>query len=121
MTGEDTYTGPRIDSQTGFTKQILSNPKTNPTAILEIFTKTIDAMVDNPKFDTDAKEQLRQDLKDRVLQLGYLLAPSSSLKKNMLHRDNVLGASTDMKRVFSDFVIRSSYQRSRLRHGADFL
>ena len=118
--GETTYTGPFIDSQTQFTKQILSDPRKNPSAVLEIFTKTIDDMVDNPKFETNTKEQLRTELKDRVMQLGYMLAPSSSLKKNMLHRDSVIGASTDMKRVFSDFVIRSSYQRSRLRHGADY-
>ena len=115
-----------MDAGTSFIKEILGDPKKNPSLLLQTLEGAIDGILDNPKFKEGTMagealtDQLRKDLKERILELQYLIAPVGSLKRNMLHREKILGASTDITRVFSDFVLRVAYQRSRLRHSPDY-
>ena len=115
-----------MDTGTNFIKQILGDPKKNPSLLLQTLESAIDGILDNPKFKEGTMagealtDQLRKDLKERILELQHLIAPVGSLKRNMLHREKILGASTDITRVFSDFVLRVAYQRSRLRHSPDY-
>ena len=104
-----------------FIKQVLGKANMNPSLLMKTFEETINAAIDNPKFNaTEDKEKLRESLLDKVRQLGYLLAPEGSLKKHYLHRDNITGASNDMLQTFTSFANQIAFQLPRLKHSPDY-
>ena len=129
----DIYREEEVLTGNQFLLEVLNDPNKNPSAIIEQFKDLVDSMLNNPKYQNMQKmtqgavgdpetsvspkfEELGKALKDRIDQLGYLIAPSGSLKKSFLHRGNIIGSETDLIRVFSDYAMRVSYQRSRFKY-----
>jgi len=65
---------------------------------------------------------LKDQLKDSLNQLIYILLPQQSVRKMFVHRKkNVQGASADMLRVFATTAVHSAYQQSRFMYSEKFL
>ena len=82
--------------------------------------KKVEEIVDGIEFDAKDPAKAKEDLKDAVKQLTYLLLPQNNIRKAFIHRKGIQGASTDIARIFSSSVVNIAYQRARVKHGGDF-
>lgn len=64
---------------------------------------------------------LKDQLKDSLNQLIYILLPQQSVRKMFINRKAIQGASTDMLRVFATTAVHSAYQQSRFMYSEKFL
>jgi hypothetical protein len=85
----------------------------------EALFQKIDSLVD--KLDVKGKDpvEVKEDLKDSIKQLHYILLPAASMRKMFLSRKNIPGASTDIVRVFSSSLVNMAYQRARTKYAGD--
>lgn len=82
--------------------------------------KDVQDLIDNVTA-TDTAD-LKDQLKDSLNQLIYILLPQQSVRKMFVHRKkNVQGASADMLRVFATTAVHSAYQQSRFMYSEKFL
>lgn len=69
--------------------------------------------------DSQSKDTLtKENLKDAVYQLFLETAPEQSFRKHWMHRKEITGFTTDMKRHFINTGISLASQLSRLKYGA---
>jgi hypothetical protein len=64
---------------------------------------------------------LKDQLKDSLNQLTYILLPQQSVRKMFINRKAIQGASADMLRVFATTSVHSAYQQSRFKYSEKFL
>jgi hypothetical protein len=64
---------------------------------------------------------LKDQLKDSLNQLIYILLPQQSVRKMFINRKAIQGASADMLRVFATTAVHSAYQQSRFMYSEKFL
>jgi hypothetical protein len=70
--------------------------------------------------DSQSKNTLTKDgLKDAVYQLFLETAPEQSFRKHWMHRKEIAGFTTDMKRHFINTGIALASQLSRLKYGVE--
>lgn len=81
--------------------------------------KDVQDLVDNITA-TDAAD-LKDQLKDSLNQLIYILLPQQSVRKMFINRKAIQGASADMLRVFATTAVHSAYQQSRFMYSEKFL
>jgi hypothetical protein len=70
------------------------------------------------KFERDTT---KQELKDSLNQMLYILLPQQSMRKMFINRKAIQGASSDMLRVFATSAVHSAYQQSRFKFAEAFL
>jgi len=81
--------------------------------------KDVEELVDNISA-TDVAD-LKDQLKDSLNQLIYILLPQQSVRKMFINRKSIQGASADMLRVFATTAVHSAYQQSRFMYSEKFL
>lgn len=81
--------------------------------------KDVQDLIDNVTA-TDAAD-LKDQLKDSLNQLIYILLPQQSVRKMFINRKAIQGASADMLRVFATTSVHSAYQQSRFMYSEKFL
>lgn len=81
--------------------------------------KDVQDLVDNITA-TDTAD-LKDQLKDSLNQLIYILLPQQSMRKMFINRKAIQGASADMLRVFATTAVHSAYQQSRFMYSEKFL
>jgi hypothetical protein len=81
--------------------------------------KDVQDLVDNITA-TDTAD-LKDQLKDSLNQLIYILLPQQSVRKMFINRKAIQGASADMLRVFATTAVHSAYQQSRFMYSEKFL
>lgn len=81
--------------------------------------KDVEELVDNISA-TDVAD-LKNQLKDSLNQLIYILLPQQSVRKMFINRKSIQGASADMLRVFATTAVHSAYQQSRFMYSEKFL
>jgi len=64
--------------------------------------------------------KLQSDIEDAVTQLTFMTLPENNIRKAFLQRRNIVGAGTDVARIFSGQAISFAYQRSRLKYTDSF-
>ncbi len=64
--------------------------------------------------------KLQNDIEDAVTQLVFMTLPENNIRKAFLERRNIVGAGTDIARIFSGQAISFAYQRSRLKYTDSF-
>jgi hypothetical protein len=79
-------------------------------------TPTVDEV--EKRFEQD---KIKQELKDSLNQMLYILLPQQSMRKMFINRKAVQGASSDMLRVFATSAVHSAYQQSRFKYAESFL
>lgn len=84
-----------------------------------LFTK-IDSIIDGATTDGKNASRLKDELKDSVRQLNYLMLPTTNMRKMFVHRKGIPGASTDITRVFSSSAVNIAYQRARTKYADPF-
>ena len=67
------------------------------------------------------KAEVKDELKDSINQLIYILLPQQSMRKMFINRKAIQGASGDMLRVFATHSVHSAYQRSRFKYAQEFM
>jgi hypothetical protein len=67
------------------------------------------------------QEKIKQELKDSLNQMLYILLPQQSMRKMFINRKAIQGASSDMLRVFATSAVHSAYQQSRFKYAESFL
>ena len=65
----------------------------------------------------DVQKELRNDIN----QLLYTLMPEQSMRKQMITRKSVQGASEDMLRVFASSATRIAYQQARAKYSPQYI
>ena len=80
--------------------------------------KEVQELIDNVSATNvaDAKDQM----KDAVDQLIYVLLPQQSVRKMFINRQAIQGASEDMLRVFATTSVHGAYQLSRFKYAEQF-
>lgn len=81
--------------------------------------KDVEELVNNISA-TDVAD-LKDQLKDSLNQLIYILLPQQSVRKMFINRKAIQGASADMLRVFATTAVHSAYQQSRFMYSEKFL
>lgn len=81
--------------------------------------KDVQDLIDNISA-TDVAD-LKDQLKDSLNQLIYILLPQQSVRKMFINRKSIQGASADMLRVFATTAVHSAYQQSRFMYSEKFL
>ena len=81
--------------------------------------KDVQDLIDNITA-TDTAD-LKNQLKDSLNQLTYILLPQQSVRKMFINRKAIQGASADMLRVFATTSVHSAYQQSRFKYSEKFL
>jgi hypothetical protein len=81
--------------------------------------KDVQDLIDNITA-TDTAD-LKEQLKDSLNQLIYILLPQQSVRKMFINRKSIQGASADMLRVFATTAVHSAYQQSRFMYSEKFL
>lgn len=81
--------------------------------------KDVQDLVDNITATDTAG--LKDQLKDSLNQLIYILLPQQSVRKMFINRKAIQGASADMLRVFATTAVHSAYQQSRFMYSEKFL
>jgi hypothetical protein len=89
--------------------------KNSTDAVFSRVNKIIDAATSNTVGD------LKEELRDSINQLVYILLPQQSMKKMFINRKAVQGASEDMLRVFATSAVHTAYQQSRFNYAEDFM
>jgi hypothetical protein len=64
---------------------------------------------------------VQKELRDDINQLLYTLMPEQSMRKQMITRKQVQGASEDMLRVFASSATRIAYQQARAKYSPQYL
>lgn len=109
-------------------QQKLINTIEKDTGVSELYNRNIDTtkalkdvqdLVDNITA-TDTAD-LKDQLKDSLNQLIYILLPQQSIRKMFINRKGIQGASADMLRVFATTAVHSAYQQSRFMYAEKFL
>ena len=93
--------------------------------------KTVNEIVDSLSDDlTNLQDQeerentikeVQDTLREQINQLIYTLMPEQSLRRQMLKREGIQGASSDMLRVFANSATRIAYQQARAKYAAEFI
>ena len=87
----------------------------------ELIDKSTNDIIASTDLNVKADEinSLRDALKDGLDQYYMELAPSQSIRKMFIHRQNISGPSADMLRAFAVSRQRVAYQRARFEHMPD--
>lgn len=87
----------------------------------ELIDKSTNDVIASTDLNVKADEinSLRDALKDGLDQYYMELAPSQSIRKMFIHRQNISGPSADMLRAFAVSRQRVAYQRARFEHMPD--
>ncbi len=80
----------------------------------------IDKIIDGSTTKGKNADQLKDELKDSIRQLNYLMLPTTNMRKMFVHRKGIPGASTDITRVFSSSAVNIAYQRARTKYADPF-
>jgi hypothetical protein len=97
------------------------------TQILQDVQKIIDSVGDTVIDKTTgvsrdkSNAEVKDELKDSLNQLIYVLLPQQSMRKMFINRKAIQGASGDMLRVFATHAVHSAYQRSRFKFAQEFM
>jgi hypothetical protein len=97
------------------------------TQILQDVQKIIDSVGDTVIDKTTgvsrdkSNAEVKDELKDSLNQLIYILLPQQSMRKMFINRKAIQGASGDMLRVFATHAVHSAYQRSRFKYAQEFM
>ena len=93
--------------------------------------KTVNELVDSlpDKFNNlqsqeavkDTILDVQEELRDDINQLIYSLMPEQSMRKQMISRKSVQGASEDMLRVFTNSATRIAYQQARAKYSPQYI
>lgn len=94
--------------------------------------KTVNELIDSlpDKFKPDLQNQeavqdtiidVQKELRDDINQLLYTLMPEQSMRKQMISRKQVQGASSDMLRVFANSATRIAYQQARAKYSPQYI
>ena len=93
--------------------------------------KTVNELIDSlPDKFTDLQDQdtientlgdVQKELREEINQLLYTLMPEQSMRKQMITRKSVQGASADMLRVFTNSATRLAYQQARARYSPQYI
>jgi hypothetical protein len=78
------------------------------------FYKELQNLVDAGTGHSNA--ELKQNIKDRVEQLYFMLQPDQSVRKAFMNRQDVPGMSEDMLRAFESSATHIAYQHSRFKY-----
>ena len=78
------------------------------------FYKELQDLIDAGTGHSNA--ELKQDIKDRVEQLYFMLLPDQSVRKAFMNRQDVPGMSEDMLRAFESSATHIAYQHSRFKY-----
>jgi hypothetical protein len=78
------------------------------------FYKELQELVDAGTGHSNA--ELKQDIKDRIEQLYFMLLPDQSVRKAFMNRQDVPGMSEDMLRAFESSATHIAYQHSRFKY-----
>lgn len=92
------------------------------TQILKEVQELIDSIVPpTGAAATKTAEDVRDELKDSLNQLIYIMLPQQSMRKMFINRKAIQGASSDMLRVFTDVAVHNAYQMARFKYSEDFI
>jgi len=69
----------------------------------------------------DTIREVQATLREQINQLIYTLMPEQSLRRQMLKRKGIQGASSDMLRVFANSATRIAYQQARTKYATEFI
>ena len=64
--------------------------------------------------------KVSEEINDAITQLTFMTLPENNIRKAFLQRRNIVGAGTDVARIFSGQAISFAYQRSRLKYTDSF-
>jgi hypothetical protein len=64
--------------------------------------------------------KMSEEINDAITQLTFMTLPENNIRKAFLQRRNIVGAGTDVARIFSGQAISFAYQRSRLKYTDSF-
>ena len=98
---------------------------------VESVLKTVNELVDSLSDDlVQLKDQEEREktlkevqdlLRSEINELLYTMMPQQSLRKQMINRRSIQGASEDMLRVFTNSATRIAYQQARAKYSASFV
>jgi hypothetical protein len=78
------------------------------------FYKELQDLIDAGTGPSNA--QLKQNIKDKVEQLYFMLLPDQSVRKAFMNRQDIPGMSEDMLRAFESSATHIAYQHSRFKY-----
>lgn len=78
------------------------------------FYKELQDLIDAGKGQSNA--DLKDDLKNKLEQLYFMLLPDQSIRKAMMNRKDIPGMSVDMLRAFESSATHIAYQHSRFKY-----
>jgi len=80
----------------------------------------VQQLIDNVS-STSTLAEAKENLKNSLDQLLYVMLPQQSMRKMFINRQAVQGASADMLRVFAKTSFHTAYQLSRFKYAEKFL
>jgi hypothetical protein len=80
----------------------------------------VQQLIDNVS-STSTLAEAKENLKNSLDQLLYVMLPQQSMRKMFINRQAVQGASVDMLRVFAKTSFHTAYQLSRFKYAEKFL
>ena len=81
------------------------------------FYKELQDIIDSGKGYTNS--ELKQNIKDKVEQMYFMLLPDQSIRKAMMNRQNIAGMSEDMLRAFESSATHIAYQHARFKYAPE--